>query len=1236
MNMANNSTLDGDINMEQAPNSSTTLDGDINTEQAPESLATLDGDSNTNEQAKSPGSSLDGVMKIEQAPESPGTLDGARELSRNSPVVETEKIPEENGNAQVSDGKKEKEQGKSVVPYYKLFSFADSFDYFLMFSGTIAAIGNGLCMPLMSLLLGELIDAAGKPTSTTVMVHGVFKVSLKFVYLALGACAASFLQVSSWTLTGERQAARIRSLYLKTILRQEIGFFDKETSTGEIVGRMSGDTILIQEAMGEKVGQFIQNIFSFFGGFVLAFARGWLLTLVMLCSIPPIAISGGLMMKLIGTLASHEQTAYSQAGHYCRPDNWLYQNWEQLAVSKYNKSLIKAYKSSVQQGLATGLGMGIVMFISYCGYGLAVWFGGRMIIDKGYTGGDVLIVIFGVLLGSASLGQASPSLSAFAAGQAAAFKMFEAINRRPDIDAYDTNGRKLDEIRGDIELKDVSFSYPARPDEQILIGFSLSIPSGTTAALVGQSGSGKSTVISLIDRFYDPQAGEVLIDGVNLREFQLKWIREKIGLVSQEPVLFSSSIRDNIAYGKIGATNKEIEAAAELANAANFINKLPQRVAIARATLKDPRILLLDEATSALDAESERVVQEALESVMVNRTTVLVAHRLTTVRKADMIAVIEKGKIVEQGSHFELLKDHDGAYSRLIRLQEIGKESQKDASIQSDSGRHSWVQYVASPISRISDRSPEMSPEKSIDSTPASEKPQISQQVSLSRLARLNSPEIPLLLLGSIFAAANGVILPIFGMVLASVIKTFYEPEEKLKRDSSFWALIFVAIGVACFLSFPMSSYFFGVAGCKLIKRIRSMCFEKVVHMEIGWFDEAEHSSGAIGARLSSDAASVRSSVGDTLALLVQNAATAAAGLIIGFKTNWELSLIILAFFPLLGLSAYGQMKAIYFSSVSGNDKKMYEEASQVVSDAVGSIRTVASFCTEEKVFFALSMTAFGISRTTSLAPDVAKAKSSSASVFGLLDQISKIDSSDNTGTTLDNVRGEVEFRHVSFKYPTRPDTEIFHDLCLTIPSGKMVALVGESGSGKSTVISLLQRFYDPNSGHITLDGIEIQRLQLKWLRQQMGLVSQEPVLFNDTIRANIAYGKEGDATESSEMQGYDTSVGERGIQLSGGQKQRVAIARAIVKAPKLLLLDEATSALDLESERVVQDALDRVMKDRTTIMVAHRLSTIRNADVIAVIKDGVIVEKGNHETLINVKNGVYASLLALHTSASN
>ena len=213
------------------------------------------------------------------------------------------------------------------------------------------------------------------------------------------------------------------------------------------------------------------------------------------------------------------------------------------------------------------------------------------------------------------------------------------------------------------------------------------------------------------------------------------------------------------------------------------------------------------------------------------------------------------------------------------------------------------------------------------------------------------------------------------------------------------------------------------------------------------------------------------------------------------------------------------------------------------------------------------------------------------------------------------------------------------------------IALVGESGSGKSTVISLLERFYDPNSGRILLDGVDIKTFRLSWLRQQMGLVGQEPILFNESIRSNIAYGKEGGATEDeiisaakaanahsfiiSLPDGYDTSVGERGTQLSGGQKQRIAIARAMLKNPKILLLDEATSALDAESERIVQEALDRVSVNRTTVVVAHRLTTIRGADTIAVIKNGAVAEKGRHDELMRITDGVYASLVALHSSAS-
>ncbi|GMP73516.1 hypothetical protein CsSME_00031250 [Camellia sinensis var. sinensis] len=936
-------------------------------------------------------------------------------------------------------------------------------------------------------------------------------------------------------------------------------------------------------------------------------------------------------------MSSRGQVAYAEAGNVVEQTVGGIRTvasftGEKLAINKYNSKLQIAYAATTQQGLASGIGLGTMLVIIFSSYGLAIWYGSKLIIDKGYNGGVVINVIMAIMTGGMSLGQTSPCLNSFAAGQAAAYKMFETIKRKPQIDAYDTSGIVMEDIKGEIELKDVHFRYPARPDVQIFSGFSLQVPSGTTTALVGQSGSGKSTVISLLQRFYDPEAGEVLIDGINLKKFQLKWIREKMGLVSQEPILFGTTIGENIAYGKENATNEEIRTAIELANAAKFIDKLPkgldtmvgehgtqlsggqkQRIAIARAILKNPKILLLDEATSALDAESERVVQDALTNIMSNRTTVVVAHRLTTIRNADLIAVVQEGKIVERGTHGELIKDPEGAYSQLIRLQE-GTNKVEDPR-RSDIDNLDTIQDV---------------------------------DITMGRSAR---------------------------QILSM--------RRSISRGSS---------------------------GGKLIMRIRALTFEKTVHQEISWFDNPKNSSGAVGARLSTDASTVRSLVGDSLAQIVQNITTIIAGLVISFTANWMLALIILSVLPLVGLQGFFQFK--FLKGFSEDAKVMYEDASQVANDAVGSIRTVASFCAEKKViemyknkceaptkhgvriglvsgigfgsslfalyctyafcfyigavlvqhgkatfgevfkvFFALTISAMGISQTTALATDTNKAKDSAASIFEIIDSKPKIDSSSNEGTTLATINGDIEFKHVSFKYPTRPDVQIFRDLCLTIPSGKTVALVGESGSGKSTVISLIERFYDPESGHIFLDGVEIQKLKLSWLRQQMGLVSQEPVLFNETIRTNIAYGKKGEAAEeeiiaatkaanahnfiSALPHGYDTNVGERGVQLSGGQKQRIAIARAIVKDPKILLLDEATSALDAESERVVQDALDRVMVNRTTIVVAHRLTTIRGADVIAVVKNGVIAEKGTHDVLMKITDGAYASLVALHMTSS-
>ncbi|XP_027187283.1 ABC transporter B family member 11-like isoform X3 [Cicer arietinum] len=1075
---------------------------------------------------------------------SKGSLDGdIGSTTNHQPVHQgpetVQEMPDMN---QDSKKNKVKDQSNKTVPFYKLFSFADSWDYLLMFVGTISAVGNGVSMPLIAIIIGDAIDAFGRNVNTKQVVHEVSKVSLKFAFSGAAAFFAAFLQVACWMITGERQAARIRALYLKAILRQDISFFDKETNSGEVVGRMSGDTVLIQEAMGEKVGKFIQYVSSFLGGLVVAFIKGWLLTLVLLSSLPLLVLSGSIMSFVFAKMASRGQAAYSEAATIVDRTVGSIRTvasftGEKQAIAQYNQSLTKAYKIGVQEGLAIGLGLGTIRLFVYCTYALAVWFGGKMVLEKGYSGGDVMGVFNAILTGSLYLGQTSPILTAFSAGQAAAFKMFETIKRQPNIDAYDTAGMQLDDIYGDIEFREVCFSYPSRPNEMIFNAFSISISSGTSTALVGQSGSGKSTVISLIERFYDPQGGEVLIDNINLREFQLKWIRQKIGLVSQEPVLFTCSIKENIAYGKDGATYEEIRAAAELANASNFIDKFPngletmvgehgaqlsggqkQRIAIARAILKDPRILLLDEATSALDAESERVVQETLDRIMINRTTITVAHRLSTIRNADVIAVIHQGKVVEKGTHAELTKDPDGAYSQLIRFQEIKRDSSEQYDANASDKLQNFVvsrresSWGSSGIENSNHQSFRVSNHMSTSTTlglfetseegsevvpsAASHKSK-TPDISFRRLAYLNKQEIPVLLIGTLAAAVIGAMLPIYGLLISKMIITFFEPADKLRKDSKFWALIYVALSVASFALHPLRSYFFAVAGSKLIKKIRLMCFEKIIHMEVGWFDKAEHSSGALGARLSTDAASIRTLVGDALGLLVQDIATVVTALVIAFVANWQLSLIVLILLPLLLVNGHLQIKSM--QGFSTDAKKLYEEASQIANDAVGNIRTVSAFCAEEKVmelyqkkcavpvqtgkrhglvsgagfglsifflfcvyacsfyagaqliengqttiteffqvFFSLTLASVAISQSGLMTAGASKAKTSAASIFAILDQKSKIDSSYESGMTLEDVKGEIEFRHVTFKYPSRPDVHIFKDLSLTIHSGQV------------------------------------------------------------------------------------------------------------------------------------------------------------------------------------------------------
>ena len=534
-----------------------------------------------------------------------------------------------------------------------------------------------------------------------------------------------------------------------------------------------------------------------------------------------------------------------------------------------------------------------------------------------------------------------------------------------------------------------------------------------------------------------------------------------------------------------------------------------------------------------------------------------------------------------------------------------------------------------------------------------------------------------------------------------SFLLSFAVPDQ-VESGARKWSLIFVGIGFGALIAAVAQSYSFNFMGQRLGRRVRVLMMKALLRQEVGWFDDERNSSGVLTSKLSADALAVKGQFGDTMGLLTQNLVTCIASFIIAGINSWRMMLVVTSCLPILIISVV--IQNMFMLKSGTEEEESFAQANATAAEAFNSARTVAAFGMEDQVaalyrrsledptkearkrnnyaglgfgssqfvvfgvyalafwymglditrgyssfedalkaFMAIFMAAMGIAQAQVYFPDVAKGRAAVQRVFSIIDRQPLIDGTDPEGYRPSSCAGKVELNGVTFAYPQRPDAPIFVDFRLVVAAGTTVAIVGESGSGKSTVVQLIERFYDPQSGTVLLDDVDIRTLNLHWLRAQIGLVSQEPVLFNMTVADNIRYGRP-DATLESVIaaakaanahsfiealpEGYDTLLGEGAIQLSGGQKQRVAIARAVVKDPKVLLLDEATSALDAESERVVQDALDKLMVGRTTIVIAHRLSTIKDADSIAVVYKGHLVEQGTHEDLV-AKGGSYARLVS-------
>ncbi|THD22088.1 Multidrug resistance protein 1 [Fasciola hepatica] len=1220
------------------------------------------------------------------------------------------------------------------VSFFKLFSHADLRDKMCIVFGFIFSVASGAGFPLNVLIFRSIIDQFIGPSFDASLIYGIVK-----WFAVLGACliVLTFLQSFLFGISAQRQSRRIRVKYFKAVLRQDVPWFDTQSS-GSLMNKLTQNIDNIEEGIGSKFGEFILNLSGFFCGLIIAFFVGWKLTLVA-CAMVPFVVTVflffGVSMKYF---TMKELDAYSRAsaisGEVLSAIRTVMAfGGEKKEFQRYSKELGAAQKMGIIKSAALGGVVGAIGLTLFSSAALIFWYGIELIITENYSGGTVVTVFINVVIGSIFLGNALPNMQYFLIAMASATEVYGLIDRVPPIDK-DRSGKRIPDFTGNIIFKDVDFAYPTRPDIVVLKKFNLELKSGQTVALVGPSGSGKSTIVHMLQRFYDPIGGEIIVEGENIRDLDLKAFRAQLGCVQQEPILFEGTVEDNIRLGKLDATNEEIIEAAKMANAHDFILHLPegyktvlaergaglsggqkQRIAIARALIRKPKLLLLDEATSALDTRSERVVQEALDQASAGRTVVVVAHRLTTVRNADLIMVLDKGVIREKGTHDELV-ERNGLYAAMLHIQKQTDKNQlgeaepvddiglsKKTNLRNGSNGAMWTLADDDNSVEFSHASPQLIRRVSEASINLGKKIFTFKRSPIFRILKMNRTELGYIIGGCVASLIAGAVQPSFALLYSQMFQifTYANDPEKMRSQVSIFAALMVFLGCLRFLGMLGQGFFFGVSGERLTRRVRGMLFQAIMRQEIGWFDRTENQPGTLTAVLATEASKMKSLSGSQLGFIIEAFALVTMSLVIAFIYSWQLTLLMLAFYPMFILSGMLQIKRI----AGEGSKETDGPSTQLAQEAISSDRTVftlnledyfqnrfedllmnkklsnlkqtilfavlfsltqagpmfcfaaaftlGAFLVEHKyiemlavfrVFAVLNMSAQSLGRTASIGPETQRAREASKIILKTLDRTPSIRTDDGL-VPREPFRGNVEFKHVYFSYPTRKTISVLKKFSHAVNSGETVALVGESGCGKSTLLQLVQRFYDPDDfgsdSGIFFDGHNIRQLAPAWVRRQIGIVSQEPNLFDMSIRDNIAYGDNSREVTMDEImeaarqanvhefittlpEGYDTSVGQKGSHLSGGQKQRVAIARALLRKPILLLLDEATSALDVESERVVQEALDSAMGSRTCLMVAHRLSTVENADLIVVLENGRKIEAGAPEALLNAKGAFY------------
>jgi ATP-binding cassette, subfamily B, bacterial len=956
-------------------------------------------------------------------------------------------------------------------------------------------------------------------------------------------------------------------------------------------------------------------------------------------------------------------------------------------------------------------------------------------------------------------------------------RIFQLLDHEPEIqDAADAVD--LPPVAGDIDFVDVHFGYDERRD--VLEGFDLSVKAGERVAIVGPSGSGKTTATLLVSRFYEPDRGAVLVDGRDVRGLTLHSLRSQIGVVFEESFLFSDTVKANIAYGRPGASDEEIEAAARVAQADGFIAALPrgydsvvgergltlsggqrQRIALARAILQDPRILILDDATSAVDSRTEEAINEGLRSVMADRTTLLVAHRRSTLHLADRVVVIDEGRVIDEGTHEELYErsaiyrglltglDEDVAEAVEGRVEALSERvGQTTAAAWSGDGAKSDGATVTAinsfkapslggglgkaggarggpmakslaPTPQLMAQVEKLGPIKDVAKVDLEHEARHIRGFTLRKLLREFRRPLAIGLVLVILDALAGLAGPV-------LVKNGIDNGVAAGSQSALFvaSALFALVTLADLIDEVGETFVTGRTAQRVMLSLRIRIWAQLQRLGLDYYER--EMAGRIMTRMTTDV--------DQFEALIENGLLSA---LVAFATFFGVGVALLILNFELGAATLAVIVPLAFATVAFRRRSgvLYDQARDRIAivnadfqESLSGVREAQAFTHEaetERRFRKLGDDYFrsrvGAQRLVSIYFPFVQFLSSLADVivlavgaqmvhegrlttgvliafilyvdmfFSPIQQLSQVfDSWQQTRISVARIdevmqletrtpaaaeprepgrlRGEVALADVSFSYPeptAAPSAiaatqgpadprfggagiavplkapEALQDIDLRIGAGETVALVGETGAGKSTLIKLLSRFYDPDSGSIQVDGIDLRELDLPAYRHQLGYVPQEAFLFTGTIRDNIAYGRF-DATNAeveaaaravgahdfiAALPGaYHHEVAERGRSLSAGERQLIALARAELVDPAILLLDEATSNLDLANEARVAAAMQRLSSERTTIVIAHRLQTARTADRIVLLDAGRIAEVGSHQELL-ARDGRYAAM---------